>query len=98
MTESQECGHAPDAGTHDGLHQRCPAKPDCGARHHLSFDVLQGDGFSRIRLGATDGASQLFLCAVGGEVVNMASSFLSDLAPPRDVEDYSQQKKSVLRI
>jgi hypothetical protein len=97
-TESHGCGHAADAD--GGLHHQCPAKPDCGPRHHLSFDVLQGDGFSQIQLSASaaEHLSHLSSGVVGVEAVVAAASFLSDLAPPRAEMNIPQRKISVLRI
>jgi hypothetical protein len=99
-TTGQECGHATSADARGGLHQQCPAKPDCSARHHSSFDVLQGDGFSPIQLSASgaEHLCQLSVEVVGVEGVVVAASFLSDLAPPRYAMNIPQQKISILRI
>jgi hypothetical protein len=95
-TESQGCGHSADAGS--GAHQQAPTKPDCFGHLHSGFEAVQSGGLSRIQLSATGGASLLFGGAVSGEVVNVAPSFLSDLAPPRDAAISPQRKISILRI
>jgi hypothetical protein len=99
-TESQACGHGTGADADaDGETQRqAPAKPDCSGHHHSGFEAVQSDGLSRIELGATGGASQLFVGAVSSEVLNVASSFISDLAPPQDSAISPQWKISILRI
>jgi hypothetical protein len=96
-TETHGCGHAaPDAP--GGAQQQAPAKPDCSGHHHSGFEAVQTDRLSQIELAATGGASQLFVGAVSSDVVNVASSFLSDLAPPQDSTIAPQRKISVLRI
>jgi hypothetical protein len=97
VAQSHGCGHAAD-GAAGGAQQHAPTKPDCFGHHHPSFDAVQSDGLSRIQLSATGGSSQLFVAAVKSEAVNVASSFLSDLAPPRDAAISPQRKISILRI
>jgi len=97
-TESQACGHATGADAAGGTQQQAPAKPDCSGHHHSGFEAVQSDGLSRIELGATGGAGQLFVGAVSSEVLNVASSFISDLAPPQDSTISPQRKISILRI
>jgi len=92
-TESHGCGHA--AG---GAQQQAPTTPDCSGHHHSGFEAVQTDGLSRIQLSATGGASQLFVNAVSSEVVNVAWSFLSDLAPPQDSTISPQRTIFILRI
>jgi hypothetical protein len=97
VADSQGCGHA----AHDpdrGAQQQAPAKPDCSGHHHSGFEAVQSDGLSLIQLSATGGASQFFVGAVSREVVNLASSFLSDLAPPQDSTFSPQRNISILRI
>jgi hypothetical protein len=96
VAESQGCGHAADAG--GGAHQHTPTKPDCFGHLHSGFEAVQGGGLSQVQLNATGGTSQLFVGAVSSEVVNVASSFLSDLAPPQDSRISPQRKISILRI
>jgi hypothetical protein len=96
-TESQECGHVAHVPL-GGAQQQAPAKPDCSGHHHSGFEAVQSDGLSLIQLSATGSASQLFVAAVSGEVVNVASSSLSDSAPPQDSTISPQRKSSILRI
>jgi hypothetical protein len=98
VAQSQGCGHAADGAAGGAQQQRAPAKPDCSGHHHSSFEAVQSDGLSQIQLSAMGGASQLFVGAVRIEVVNVGSSFLSDLAPPQDVAISRQRKISILRI
>lgn len=96
-TPSHECGHAaPDAGS--GSHRQGPVKPDCFGHHHSGFEAVQTDGPSRIQLSATGGASQMLASVVSSEVLNVGSSFLSDLARPQDSTIFPQRKISILRI
>jgi len=95
-TESQGCGHA--AGADGGAQRHTPAKPDCSGHHHSGFEAVQSDGLSLIQLSATASASQLFVAAVSGEVENVASSSLSNSAPPQDSAISPQRKSSILRI
>jgi hypothetical protein len=95
--QSQDCGHAARVPMR-GAQQQAPARPDCSGHHHSSFDVVQSDGLLLIQLSAMGSARQLFVAAVSGEVVNVASSSLSDLAPPRDSTISPQRKSSILRI
>jgi hypothetical protein len=96
-TENHGCGHAAE-GAAGGAQQQKPTKPDCFGHHHSSFEAVQSDGLWRMQLSATGGASLLFVGAVSGEVVNLASSFLSDLALPRNATISPQRKISILRI
>jgi hypothetical protein len=94
---SHECDHAsPDAGSVSHRHR--PLKPDCFGHHHSGFEAVQADGLSRIQLSATGGASQMSVGAVSSEILNVASSFLSDLAPPQPSTISPQRKISILRI
>lgn len=97
VAQSHGCRHAAGDAT-GGSQRQTPAKPNCFRHHHSDFEAVQSDGLSRIQLSARGGASQLFVGVVDSEVVIVASSFLSDLAPPRDVADSSQQIMAVLRI
>jgi hypothetical protein len=95
--ESHACEHsAPDAA--GGAQQRGPARPDCFGHHRLGFDVMQSDGISRFQLSAMGHASPFFSGAVGADGVIVASSFLSDLAPPRFAAIFPQKNISILRI
>jgi hypothetical protein len=94
--ESQGCGHAAGAG--GGAQQQAPAKPDCSGHHHSGFEAVQRDGLSLIQLSATGSASQLFVVAVSAEVEDVASSSLSNSAPPKDSAISPQRKSSILRI
>ena len=96
LAESQGCGHA--AGADGGAQHQAPPKPDCSGHHHSGLEAVQSDGLSRVQLSATGSASQLFVAAVSGEVVNVASPSLSDLAPPQDSTISPQRKISILRI
>jgi hypothetical protein len=96
-TESQGCGHAA-SGAPRGAPQQAPAKPDCFGHHRFGFDVMQNDGLSPVRSSATGHATQLSQGAARAEVLNVAASFFSDLAPPRDVTIFPQQNNSILRI
>jgi hypothetical protein len=95
-TQSQACGHAADAG--GGAQQQAPVKPDCFGHHRFGFDVMRSDGLSQFQLSATGYESLFVLSAFRAEIVNVASPFLSDLAPPRDVARFPQQNNSILRI
>ena len=95
-TEGHECGHA--AGADGGAQHQAPTKPDCSGHHHSGFEAVQSDGLSLIQLSATGRASQSLVAAVSGEVVNVASSSLSDSTPPQDSTISPQRKSSILRI
>jgi hypothetical protein len=96
-TQSHACEHAaPDAA--GGAQQRGPAKPDCFGHHHSGFEFVQNDGLSRFDLNATGSTSQLVDGAGSSEVVTLISSFLWDLAPPRQAAIFPRQKISILRI
>jgi hypothetical protein len=97
VAQSQGCGHAADGAT-GGAQQQAPAKPDCSRHRHSSLEAVQGDGLSQIQLSGTGAESQPFLGAVSIEIVNVASSFSSDLAPPQDAAISPQRKISILRI
>jgi hypothetical protein len=96
-TESHECGHAA-GGAAGGAQQHAPGNPDCFGHHRFAFDVMQSDGLSRLELSAAGHASQSVDGGVRAEVLHVAASFFSDLAPPRDVAIFPQQKMSILRI
>jgi hypothetical protein len=96
-TESQGCGHAA-SGAPRGAPQQAPAKPDCFGHHRFGFDVIQTDVLSRVPSSATGHATQLSHVAARVEVLNVDASFMSDLAPPRDVAIFLQQNSSILRI
>src|SRR5277367_4413746 len=96
-TQSQACGHAaPDAG--GGAQQQAPAKPDCVGHHRFGFEFVRSDGLSQFQLSTTGYESLFVLSAFRAEIVNVASPFLSDLAPPRDVAIFPQQNSFILRI
>jgi len=96
-TQSHACEHtAPDAAGR--AQQRGPAKPDCFGHHHSGFEFVQSDGLSRFELSATGSASQLVDGTGSTEAVTLVSSFLWDLAPPRQAAIFPQQKISILRI
>jgi hypothetical protein len=96
-TQSHACEHAaPDAA--GGAQQRSPAKPDCFGHHHSGFEFVQSDGLARFDLSATGKANQLFGDAGSTEAVSVVSSFLWDLAPPRQATIFPQQKIFILRI
>jgi hypothetical protein len=97
VARSQGCGHAADGAT-GGAQRRAPAKPDCSGHQHSSFEAVQGDGRSQIQLSGTGAESQPFLGANSIEIVNVASSFLSDLAPPQYSTLSPQRAVSILRI
>jgi hypothetical protein len=95
--ESHACEHAaPDAA--GGAQKQCPARPDCFAHHHSSFEFVQSDAVMQIRLSTTGHASPLVSGPGGTEAVSVASSFFSDLAPPRPAMIFPQQKTFILRI
>jgi hypothetical protein len=96
-TESHECGRAA-GGAADDAQQHAPGKPNCFGHHRFGFDVMQSDGLSRFELSTAGHTSQLVDGGVRAEVVNVGASFLSDLAPPRDVAIFPQQNNSILRI
>jgi hypothetical protein len=96
VAESQGCGHAADTG--GGAHQHTPTKPDCFGHHHCGFELVQSDGLSLVQLSARDYASQLIVSVFTREVVNVASSFLSELAPAQDSTISPHRKISILRI
>src|SRR5580700_5685824 len=96
-SQSHACEHAaPDAA--GGAPQRGPAKPDCFGHHHSGFEFVQSDGLSRFDLSATGSAGELVDGARNTEAVTSASSFLSDLALPRQAAIFPQRKISILRI
>jgi predicted cobalt transporter CbtA len=92
-TQSHACEHA--AG---GSHQQEPAKPDCIGHHHSDFNVVPSDGHLRFQLSVTGRVSVLAEGEVGTDSVNLASSYSSDLAPPRVATIFLQHKTSILRI
>lgn len=97
QTRSQACGHATsDAG--GGTQQHAPAKPDCFGHHRFGFEVMRSDGLSQFQLSASDYESVLIVGAFRAEIVNVASPFLWDLAPPRTVAILPLQRISILRI
>jgi hypothetical protein len=96
-TQSHACEHAaPDAAGR--AQQRGPAKPDCFGHHHSGFEFVQSDGLSRFDLSATGSAGELVDGAGNTEAVTLVSSFLSDLALPRQAAIFPQRKISILRI
>jgi hypothetical protein len=93
QTQGHACEHA--AG---GSHRQEPAKPDCIGHHHSGFEVVQSDGHLRFQLSVTGRASVWAEEVAGTDCVNVASSFSSDLAPPRVATIFPWQKSSILRI
>jgi hypothetical protein len=96
-TQSHACEHAAPAAA-GRAQQRGPAKPDCFGHHHSGFEFVQSDGLSRFDLSATGSAGELVDGALNTEAVTSASSFLSDLALPRQAAIFPQRKISILRI
>jgi len=59
---------------------------------------MRSDGLSQFQLSASDYESVLIVGAFRAEIVNVASPFLWDLAPPRTVAILPLQRISILRI
>jgi hypothetical protein len=107
-TQSHDCEHAASNATGNAQssraasdsHQRCPAKPDCLAHRHSSFEAVQGGGLWQFqsRTISHAHATELTASAFSAQAVSDAASFLSDLAPPHHATIPSQQQISILRI
>lgn len=101
-TETQNAAsHDCDHNSSNPLHHSTPQNPDCPKHHHPAFDALQADSLAQSQLPCTKlaSAAQLFAVTTLHNSPNVPSpAWLSDLAPPPNLNLPLHQKISQLRI